>query len=243
MDTAVALEELSTISPANGQDGPNGQADQADEDGAAPDPTASLTEADGLTEVGRYAARLAAFERTVLPLAEQRLSGGGAQVGQVREGGQQLTTVLHWLDRYLTGDARVDNWPGDDLAGDVQAAVAYYAKLERDLIGELAGTLDEDGLNELIRSYHQAEQVAPTRPHPKLSYDGTLGRLKFRLAGLIDDVRDGTESRPAGTVVNDDAAEALHGLDADIDDGDGDVRAGDGPAALEGAPKPPASDS
>jgi hypothetical protein len=200
MDTAVALEELSTISSATGQ---------ADENGAPPDPTATLTEPDGLTDVGRYAARLAAFERTVLPLAERRLDDGGARAGQVREGGQQLTTVLHWLDRYLTGDARVEHWAGDDLPHDVQAAVAHYAKLERDLIDELAGTLDEDGLNELIRSYHQAEQVAPTRPHPKLNYDGALGRLTFRLAGLIDDVRDGTESRPAGSVVNNDAAQAL----------------------------------
>lgn len=206
MDSAVALEELSTVSPATGQ---------ADGNGAPPDPTATLTEAGGLTDIGRYAARLAAFERTVLPMAEHRLDDGGARAGQVREGGQQLTTVLHWLDRYLTGDARVGNWPGDDLAHDVQAAVADYAQLERDLIDELAGTLDEDDLNELIRSYHQAEQVAPTRPHPKLSYDGGLGRLTFRLAGLIDDVRDGTESRPAGSVINDDAAQALHELDAD----------------------------
>jgi hypothetical protein len=204
MDTAVALEELSTISPATGQ---------ADGNGTPPDPTAGLTEPDGLTDVGRYAARLAAFERTVLPLAEHRLDDG-ARVGQVREGGQQLTTVLHWLDRYLTGDARVDNWPGDDLPHDVQAAVAHYAQLERDLIGELAGALDENDLTELIRSYHQAAQVAPTRPHPKLSYDGALGRLTFRLAGLVDDVRDGTESRPAGTVVNDDAAQARHGIDS-----------------------------
>src|ERR1700749_3803360 len=221
MDSAVALEDLPTISPATGQ---------PDENGTPPDPTATLTEAEGLTDIGRYAARLAAFERTVLPLAEQRLGDGGAQVEQVREGGQQLTTVLHWLDRYLTGDARVEHWAGDDLPHDVQAAVAYYAKLERDLIGELAETLDEDGLNELIRSYHQAEQVAPTRPHPKLHYDGTLGRLTFRLAGLIDDVRDGTESRPAGTVVNDDAAGALQGMDADAD-ADAEADGEDDPAA------------
>ena len=238
MDSAVALEELSTISAATGQ------ADQADGNGAAPDPTGMLTEADGLTEIGRYAARLAAFERTVLPMAEHRLDDGGARAGQVREGGQQLTTVLHWLDRYLTGDARVATWPGDDLSHDVQAAVAHYAQLEQGLIGELAGILDDHDLNELIRSYHQAEQVAPTRPHPKLSYDGALGRLTFRLAGLIDDVRDGTESRPAGTVVNNDAAQALHDLetDDDADDGDDggrpDVKGGDRGAVESGSQRP-----
>jgi hypothetical protein len=239
MDSAVALEELSTISAATGQ------ADQADGNGAAPDPAGALTEADGLTEVGRYAARLAAFERTVLRMAEHRLGDRGARAGQVREGGQQLTTVLHWLDRYLTGDARVAAWPGTDLSHDVQAAVAHYAQLERDLIGELAGTLDDKDLNELIRSYHQAEQVAPTRPHPKLSYDGALGRLTFRLAGLIDDVRDGAESRPAGTVVSDDAAQALHELEMDAsDDHDGRAAvAGGDRGAVEPGSRQPSPDA
>jgi hypothetical protein len=74
-------------------------------------------------------------------------------------------------------------------------------------------------MNELIRSYHQAEQVAPTRPHPRLDYTGALGRLKFRLAGLVDDVRDGTDSRPAGSVVGADAAQALRARGTDPEPG------------------------
>ena len=211
MDTAVAVGELSTIARGTGQ----------------PDPSAEGTEQDGLVEIGRYAARLAAFERTVLPVAERRLDDGGAGAEQLREGGQQLTTVLHWLDRHLTGDVRAASWPGDDLARDVQAAVASYAELERKLIGGLVGALAEADMNELIRSYHQAEQVAPTRPHPRLDYTGALGRLKFRLAGLVDDVRDGTDSRPAGSVVGADASRALHALDTDAEPGaDTDTEAG-----------------
>ena len=228
MDSASAVEELSTIDRTSGQ---SAAADQ-------------LAGEDGRVQIGRYAARLAAFERTVLPVAERRLDDGKARAEQVREGGQQLTTVLHWLDRHLTGDVRALTWPGHDLSGDVRAAMASYAGLERGLLGELAGTLDDGGLTDLVRSYHQAEQVAPTRPHPNLNYDGPLGRLTYRLAGLVDDVRDGTESRPAGPAVGADAARALHELDQEpaADAGD---EAGDeaGRPAVDAGPKPASADS
>jgi hypothetical protein len=217
-----ALEELSTIDRTSGQ---SYAADQ-------------LAGEDGRVEIGRYAARLAAFERTVLPVAERRLDEGKARTKQVREGGQQLTTVLHWVDRHLTGDVRAATWPGDDLSGDVRAAMATYGDLERDLLGELAGTLDEAGRTDLVRSYHEAAQVAPTRPHPKLSYDGPLGGLTYRLAGLVDDVRDGTESRPAGPAVGADAAQGLRKLETEADGGaDGSRRAADS------GPKPASPDS
>ena len=210
MDSASALEELSTI------DRSNGQSDAADQ----------VAGADGRVEIGRYAARLAALERTVLPVAERRLDDGRTRAEQVREGGQQLTTVLHWLDRHL--------------AGDVRAAMATYADLEQDLLGDLAGALDEASLTNLIRSYHEAEQVAPTRPHPNLNYGGPLGRVTSRLAGLIDDVRDGTESRPAGPAVSADAAQALDELDVNAEAG---PAADDHDRPAEPAPKQAPADS
>jgi hypothetical protein len=201
MDTADAVTELSTI----------------DRSAGVSDATAKGAGEDERVEIGRYAARLAAFERTVLPVAERRLGDGGTRAGQLREGGEQLNNVLYWLDRHLTGDARARTWPGDDLDQDIKAAVSHYSEMERGLIDELAGTLDEADLTELVKSYHEAEQVAPTRPHPKLNYGGLLGGLTFRVAGLIDDVRDGTESRPAGPVVGAEAAQALRDLDPDAD--------------------------
>jgi hypothetical protein len=221
MDTDAALTELSTINRTAG----------------VTDATREDAGEDGRVEIGRYAARLAAFERTVLPLAEHRLDDGKARAEQLREGGQQLDTVLFWLDRHLTGDPQAKTWPGDDLDHDVQAALTTYEKMEKGLLTELAGALDEAGLTELVKAYHEAEQVAPTRPHPKLGYGGILGGLKFRLAGLVDDVRDGTESRPAGPVVGTEAAQALHDLDADADEAvyanrtvDADPADGGGPA-------------
>ncbi len=207
MDSAAALTELSTITRSAGV------TEWTDE-------TAKGAGEDGRVEIGRYAARLAAFERTVLPVAQRRLDDGGTRAKQLREWGEQLNTVLYWMDRHLTGDPRARTWPGDDLDQDVKAAMDSYDELEQKLISELAGALDEADLTKLIRSYHQAEQVAPTRPHPKLGYGGALGGLTFRLAGLIDDVRDGTESRPAGPVAGEEAAQALRALDADGDGGD-----------------------
>ncbi|MBV9794666.1 MAG: hypothetical protein JO016_12080 [Actinobacteria bacterium] len=204
MDTAEVVTELSTINRSAG----------------VSDATAKGAGEDERVEIGRYAARLAAFERTVLPVAERQLDDGGTRAGQLREGGEQLNTVLHWLDRHLTGDVRARTWPGDDLAQDVESAVSHYSDMERGLIDELTQALSDADLTELVKSYHRAEQGAPTRPHPKLSYDGPLGGLKFRLAALVDDVRDGTESRPAGPVVGAEAAQALHDLDADTDQAD-----------------------
>jgi hypothetical protein len=201
MDTASAVEEISTIARTSGL------SDLANQ----------VAGEEARVEIGRYAARLAAFERVVLPVAERRLDDSQARTEQVREGAQQLTTVLYWLDRHLTGDVRAGTWPGDDLSRDVQAAAATYAGMEHGLIEDLTGTLDEAEMTDLIRSYHQAEQVAPTRPHPNLSYEGALGRLKYRLAGLADDVRDGTENRPAGPVVQSDAAQSLREMDEDAD--------------------------
>lgn len=208
MDSDAALTELSTITRSAGVT-------------AATAETAQGAGEDGRVEIGRYAARLAAFERTVLPAAERRLGDGKTRAGQLREGGEQLNTVLYWLDRHLTGDARARTWPGDDLDHDVQAAVDTYSEMERKLIDELAQAMDEGELTELVRSYHKAEQVAPTRPHPNLGYGGVLGRLTFRLAGLVDDVRDGTESRPAGPVVGEEAGQALRELDEDADPASG----------------------
>jgi hypothetical protein len=219
MDSAATIAELSTIVRTAG----------------VTDATHGGAQEDGRVEVGRYAARLAAFERTVLPAAERSLDDGKTRAEQLREGGQQLNTVLFWLDRHLTGDPQAKTWPGDDLDKDVQAAVATYAELERGLITELAGALDEAGLTELVTSYHQAEQVAPTRPHPKLGYGGVLGGLTFRVAGLIDDVRDGTESRPAGPVVGAEAAQALRDLD---EDADGDAGQANNAAASHGHAAP-----
>jgi hypothetical protein len=218
MESASAVEELSTIDRSSGQ---SIAADQ-------------LAGEDGRVEIGRYAARLAAFERIVLPVAEQRLDGGKDRTEQVREGGQQLNSVLHWLDRHLTGDVRAATWPGDDFSGDVRAAMANYADLERDLLGELTGALDEDGLTDLIRSYHEAERVAPTRPHPRLSYGGPLGAVTYRLAGLVDDVRDGTEGRAAGPAAAADAAEGLRRLEPGAD---GDRSEGARPG-VDGAGRP-----
>ena len=227
MDSDTALTELSTITRTAG----------------VTDATAEGAADDGRVEIGRYAARLAAFERTVLPVAERKLDDGKVRAGQLRKGGEQLNTVLFWLDRHLTGDPQAETWPGDDMDADVQAALATYAEMEQGLITGLAGTLSKADLTELVTSYHEAEQVAPTRPHPKLSYGGgVLGGLKFRLAGLVDDVRDGTESRPVGPVVGAEATGALPGLD-EAADANARAASRDGAAATGSVPKHAPADS
>jgi hypothetical protein len=167
-----------------------------------------------ITQIGRRAVHLGALERVVLPIAEARLDDGTARAGELRRYGRELSTALHWLDRHLTGDARVAGCPTHELSQAVRAATTNYVKAEQALMGALAGELDGPEIVNLIRSYHRASLVAPTRGHPRLSYRGRRGWLAFKLAAFIDDVRDGTDNRPVRSDVWSTAAKALHDLNA-----------------------------
>jgi hypothetical protein len=189
-----------------------------------------------LLDVGTHAAHLAAFQHVVLPAAADRLPGGTQRAAELRRSGQQLMTVLYWLDRHLTGDARATRWPGENMAQEIGAAVGWYARQERALLDDLARAMDQTRMARLIRSYHQAARYAPTRPHPHLRFHGPLGRVTLRLAGFVDDVRDGTDNRPAGSVVWANAARALNDLEDTVVAGHRDHAVGSAPTpALAGA--------
>ena len=157
---------------------------------------------------------LAALERVVLPIAEARLDDGAARTEELRRYGRELSTALHWLDRHLTGDVRVAGCPTHELSQAVRAATASYVKAEQALMSALAGALGGHEILNMVRSYHEASLAAPTRAHPRLSYRGHKGWLAFKLAAFIDDVRDGTESRPVRRDVWSTAVKALHDLNA-----------------------------
>ncbi len=167
-----------------------------------------------IAQIGRRAVHLAALERVVLPIAESRLDDGAARTEELRRYGRELSTALHWLDRHLTGDVRVAGSPTNELSQAVRVATASYVKAEQALMSALVGALGGHEILNMVRSYHEASLVAPTRAHPRLSYRGHKGWLAFKLAAFIDDVRDGTESRPVRRDVWSTAAKALHDLNA-----------------------------
>ena len=179
---------------------------------AVPDVAAQLAGVTGtapgtdIAQIGRRAVHLAALERVVLPIAEARLDDGPARTEELRRYGRELSTALHWLDRHLTGDVRVAGCLTHELSQAARAATASYVKAEQALMSALADAL---GGHEIVNSL-----VAPTRAHPRLSYRGRRGRLTFKLAAFIDDVRDGTDNRPVRRDVWSTAAKALHDLNA-----------------------------
>ena len=176
--------------------------------------TAGTAPGTDIAQIGRRAVHLAALERVVLPIAESRLDDGAARTEELRRYGRELSTALHWLDRHLTGDVRVAGCPTHELSQAVRAATASYVKAEQALMSALAGALGGHEILNLIRSYHEASLVAPTRAHPRLSYRGRRGALAFKLAAFIDDVRDGTDNRPVRRDVWSTAAKALDDLNA-----------------------------
>lgn len=165
-----------------------------------------------LVEIGRLAVHLAAFQRAILPVAVVKLPEGAAHAGQLRRCGRELATALHWLDRHLTGDARVVRAPTDRLFEAVQAAAATHRRLERALIAALAETLGGREIVELVRSYHRASLKAPTRPHPLLARRGATGWLAFTLAARIDAIRDVLDNRSVRSRIEGSAAQALDDL-------------------------------
>jgi len=163
-----------------------------------------------IAQIGRRAVHLGAFERVVLPIAETRLDDGAARARELRRHGRELSTALHWLDRTVTGDVRFAGRPTDQISAYVETATARYLQAEQALMSALAGVLDGHEIVELIRSYHRASLMAPTRGHPRLSYRGRRGWLMFKLAAFIDDVRDGTDNRAVRADVWSSADKAMH---------------------------------
>jgi hypothetical protein len=171
-----------------------------------------MTPGTDIAQIGRRAVHLGAFARVVLPIAEARLKDGAARAGELRRYGHHLSATLHWLDRTVTGDSRVAGYSADGMSEDVRAAMATYAQAEQALISALAEVLDGHEIVDLIRSYHRASLVAPTRGHPWLSYRGRRGGLVFKLAAFIDDVRDGTDNRPVRREIWTAADEAMQAV-------------------------------
>ncbi len=169
----------------------------------------STTPGTDIAQIGRRAVHLGAFERVVLPIAEARLIDGAARAGELRRYGHRLSAALHWLDRTVTGDVRVAGYPAHEMSQDVRAATAAYVRAEQALMSALADVLDGHEIVDLIRSYHRASLVAPTRGHPRLSYRGRRGGLVFKLAAFIDDVRDGADNRPVRREIWSAADEAM----------------------------------
>ena len=170
----------------------------------------STTPGTDIAQIGRRAVHLGAFERVVLPIAESRLDDGPARASALRHHGHELSTALHWLDRTITGDVRFAGHSSDQVYEDVRTSTTKYIKAEQVLMTALAKVLDGHEIVELIRSYHRASLMAPTRGHPRLSYRGRRGWLMFKLAAFIDDVRDGTENRGVRSDVWFSADQAMH---------------------------------
>jgi hypothetical protein len=183
---------------------------------AALDELAAVNDTDltpDLDEIGRRAAHLAAFQRVVLTVAEARLAAGATKATELRRHARDLARALHWLDRHLTGDGRLAGWPSGRVRQQVQLALGRYSQAERAMVDALSDALDVGEMAGLARAYHQAALHAPTRAHPRLSYQGAVGRLTFRLAATVDAVRDGTDNRTAGRHVTARATQALRDLE------------------------------
>lgn len=151
--------------------------------------------ANPLVAVTWISTHLAAAARVLHPLARHVLPGGSERVHPVVLADHALQQALWWLDRKLTGDARVAAHDVAGLKDDVVVALDLHARKERALVAELVHHLSAAEQQALAGRLAAAVRRSPTRPHPDSPVHGPFAALAFRLDAGADHLRDLLDSR------------------------------------------------
>lgn len=116
----------------------------------------------------------------------------------------QLDTLT--LKGRLYGSAQTMHLTWRAVWNDLQHHLAALLELEGRLATELADLLADAELDDITGRLCEAEDRAPTRPHPHIPQRGVPGRLARRLVRNADALWDGLEGRdaPIATLVRPD---------------------------------------
>lgn len=137
---------------------------------------------------------LAAIDDVLLPPARRATPDGRQRMREYVRDARQLEATLHRLKGRLYGDgtAHID-W--DSLWRELDAELAEHATHEDQLVHALVASLTEEEAAHLAEELANAEERAPTRPHPYTPHTGILGRLAHRLWRIADGFWDQAEGR------------------------------------------------
>lgn len=141
------------------------------------------------------ATHLAAVAQVLHPFARKVLPPPRAELDAAVAADHALQQALWWLDRRLTGDARVAHHDLEALEHDVVVALAAHARCERVLVEELAARVPAGDQQVLASRVAAAVRRSPTRPHPGAPVSGPLAGLAGRVDAGADHVRDLLDSR------------------------------------------------
>jgi hypothetical protein len=158
---------------------------------------AALTDpaANPLAAITWTSTHLAAVARVLHPLAQRVLPDGAHRLRPVAAADHALQEALWWLDRRLTGDARVADHEVLGLCDAVLIALDRHARLEHALVAELVQHLSGPEQEDLAGQLAAAVRRGPTRPHPNTPVHGPVAALAFGLDAAVDHVRDLLDNR------------------------------------------------
>lgn len=163
---------------------------------------------------------LAAVNAVLLP-QERHCADGKGRCKEFLQQCRRLELVLGEVKGKLYGNANAMQRSWADVWAEVRAELDRTLELERGLVDDLIGSLDDAQLDALASKLYHAELHAPSRPHPYLPHAGVGGLMARRVAHTVDRFWDATECRmvPPPVMAHDHAHDGLltHYLLADAD--------------------------
>lgn len=152
-----------------------------------------------LDAVGWLSAHLAAVDYAVHPAMRRAVPRARALLREQRQADHRLHDALWLLDRRLTGDVHTARLPIDTILDTIRTALAEHGAAEHNLVAALADVLSAEQQQQLADRLAAAMMRAPTRPHPLTPHAGMPGSLAFRIDALVDQIREGLDSRTVPT--------------------------------------------
>lgn len=125
------------------------------------------------------------------PAVREHVPGGDEIADHAVEEHDEAEQTMKRLESLKPAD--VDFWPTmRELITEVRH---HIEEEENDLFPKLRRACSEQQLQELGKKVQQAEEVAPTRPHPSSPSEGSALGILTPGAGMIDRLRDSLSGR------------------------------------------------
>lgn len=138
---------------------------------------------------------LAAASAILLPQARRHLPDGQERARELIRECRLLEVALNLVKARLYGEAHAVHRSWQRVWDEVSAPFERTLTLERRLVDDLIGELDETALDDLATRVYDAELHGPTRPHPFLPHAGVAGRVTRTVAARVDGFWDLAEGR------------------------------------------------
>lgn len=138
---------------------------------------------------------LAAAEEVLADAASRRLDDGTERVHAYLHQTRVLELAITRLKARLYGEVHAAHLSWAQVWDDTRRELVTHNDLERELVTDLAGVVDQDEADRLAEKVYRSEVHAPTRAHPYIPHSGVLGHLARKIWAVADRFWDTAEGR------------------------------------------------